>query len=190
MSPSLGGEDRISSTGDVAWTLTCAAMVFFMQAGFALVESGCCRFHSTQSPGRGRQRREDGHALAQGGRSADQEASRGKSVSRLEESGGVGRGVRSILMKNLMDSVCGTFAWTFVRQRGVAVLALAVPFVSFAAGAEFQSVFCPALFSGRFAVWPSAWCPLVPSYAAHAVRWLDRVACVALRPCRHFRRAV
>jgi hypothetical protein len=50
---SVSREARITATGDVAWTLVCAAMVFFMQAGFALVESGCCRFHSTQSQARG-----------------------------------------------------------------------------------------------------------------------------------------
>jgi Amt family ammonium transporter len=59
---------RAILTGDGAWLLVCASLVFFMQAGFALVESGSCRWASTQS----------------------------------------------ILMKNCMDAICGTVAWTFI----------------------------------------------------------------------------
>ena len=41
--------DEASASTDAIWFLTCSALVFVMQAGFALVEQGCCRIRSMQS---------------------------------------------------------------------------------------------------------------------------------------------
>ena len=44
-----GFSQNASSATDTVWFLTCAALVFVMQAGFALVEQGSCRLQSMQS---------------------------------------------------------------------------------------------------------------------------------------------
>eukprot|EP00930_Biecheleria_cincta_P013227 TRINITY_DN11908_c0_g2_i1.p1 TRINITY_DN11908_c0_g2~~TRINITY_DN11908_c0_g2_i1.p1 ORF type:complete len:583 (+),score=121.11 TRINITY_DN11908_c0_g2_i1:78-1826(+) len=58
--PSLYGENRKDHRGytkteelsialDHAWLILCGALVMFMQAGFAMVESGCCRAKNVQN---------------------------------------------------------------------------------------------------------------------------------------------
>lgn len=39
----LAQEDVLTAPGDIAWVATAAGLVFFMQAGFALLEGGCAR---------------------------------------------------------------------------------------------------------------------------------------------------
>ena len=41
--------EAVKSNLDHIWLIICGAMVMFMQAGFALVESGCCRAKNVQN---------------------------------------------------------------------------------------------------------------------------------------------